>query len=113
MLENNDTIAAIATARGEASIGIIRMSGAMAWDIAWELFSNKNIQFQPGRVYHGWIADDGILIDEILMLMFKAPHSYTGEDIVEFHCHGGEIICHKVLELCLQFGARLATPGEF
>lgn len=113
MIPSDATIAAIATARGEAGVAIIRISGREAWDIAWELFSRKNIVFQPGRFYHGWITDEGEIIDEVIMLMFKAPHSYTGEDVAEIHCHGGDYISHKILSLCTRQGARLALPGEF
>lgn len=113
MLTDESTIAAIATARGQAGVAVIRMSGRDAWEIAWEIFSRKNIVFQAGRFYHGWIADDGDILDEVLLLMFKGPKSYTGEDVVEIHCHGGEVIPHKVLNLCLKNGARIARPGEF
>ncbi len=107
------TIAAIATARGEAGIAVIRLSGRQAWEMAWELFSRKNIVFQAGRFYHGWITDDGDIVDEVILLMFKGPKSYTGEDVVEIHCHGGDAVTHKILSLCLRQGARLAMPGEF
>ncbi|HEY9687127.1 MAG TPA: tRNA uridine-5-carboxymethylaminomethyl(34) synthesis GTPase MnmE [Coleofasciculaceae cyanobacterium] len=113
MLDEVSTIAAIATARGEASVAVIRISGRDAWGIAWEIFSRKNVVFQPGRFYHGWITDDGEIIDEVLMLMFKGPQSYTGEDVVEIHCHGGDFISHKILHLCTRHGARIALPGEF
>jgi tRNA modification GTPase len=109
----DDTIIAIATARGQAGVAVIRISGREAWDIAWEVFSKKNITFQHGRFYHGWVVDEGIILDEVLMLMFRAPRSYTGEDVVEIHCHGGEIIPQKIVELCCCFGARRADPGEF
>jgi tRNA modification GTPase len=113
MLTDENTIAAIATARGQAGVAIIRLSGREAWEIAWEIFSKKNIIFKPGQIYHGWIADDGDILDEVLLLLFKSPKSYTGEDVVEIHCHGGEVIPHKILALCLKNGARLALPGEF
>lgn len=113
MFDTNSTIAAIATARGEAGIAVIRVSGREAWDIAWEIFSKKNIVFKPGQFYHGWIVDDGDIIDEVLLLMFRGPHSYTGEDVIEIHCHGGEMISHRILELCTRYGARIAMPGEF
>lgn len=113
MLPDETTIAAIATARGQASVAVIRISGREAWEIAWELFSRKNITFQHGCFYHGWVMDEGVPVDEVLMLLFRGPKSYTGEDVVELHCHGGDIITHKVLAVCLKHGARLAQPGEF
>jgi tRNA modification GTPase len=109
-----DTIVAIATARGQAGVAVIRISGREAWDIAWEVFSKKNITFQHGHFYHGWIVDeDGANIDEVLMLMFRGPKSYTGEDVVEIHSHGGDIIPQKIISLCCNQGARRAEPGEF
>lgn len=113
MLSTDSTIAAIATARGQASVAVIRISGKEAWDIAFKLFSKKSIKYQHGRFYHGWITDDGNIIDEVLMLVFKSPHSYTGEDVIEIHCHGGDVVSHKILSLCVKHGARLAMPGEF
>lgn len=113
MINTDSTIAAIATARGEAGVAVIRISGPRAWEIAWEIFSRKNIVFQSGRFYHGWIVDDGNIMDEVLLLMFKAPHSYTGEDVAEIHCHGGDALSQKILQLVIETGARMATPGEF
>ncbi len=113
MLSMDTTIAAIATARGQASVAVIRLSGQDAWSIASAIFSRKKAQFKPGRFYHGWINEDGTIIDEVLLLIFKGPNSYTGDDVVEIHCHGGEAISHKILRLCVKHGARLAQPGEF
>lgn len=113
MISTDSTIAAIATARGQASVAVIRISGKEAWNIAYELFSRKNERFQHGRFYHGWIADHGDIIDEVLLLSFKGPYSYTGEDVIEIHCHGGDVISHKILGLCIKNGARVAQPGEF
>ena len=113
MLSMDSTIAAIATARGQASVAVIRLSGKDAWTIAGTIFSRKKPQFKPGRFYHGWISDEGHIVDEVLLLIFKGPNSYTGDDVVEIHCHGGEAISHKILNLCVKYGARLAQPGEF
>lgn len=113
MLNPDTTIAAIATARGQASVAVLRISGRDAWDIARKMFSRKNVKFEPGRFYHGWITYEGTIIDEVLLLIFKGPNSYTGEDVVEIHCHGGEVISHKILRLCVKMGARLAMPGEY
>lgn len=113
MISTDSTIVAIATARGQASVAVIRISGKEAWSIAYELFSRKNEKFQHGRFYHGWITDDGDIIDEVLLLAFKGPSSYTGEDVIEIHCHGGDVLCHKIIGLCVKNGARIAQPGEF
>jgi len=100
MLSMDTTIAAIATARGQASVAVIRLSGKDAWDIAGTIFSRKKSQFKPGRFYHGWITDDGHIVDEVLLLVSKGPNSYTGEDVIEIQCHGGDAISHKILNLC-------------
>jgi tRNA modification GTPase len=108
MFSADDTIAAIATARGAAGVAVIRISGPTAWDIARQLFSKPKTAFQPGRFYHGWLLDpwtrDGqgqpLPVDEVLLLIFKAPHSFTGDDVVEIHCHGGDFLSRRVLE-CL------------
>jgi len=113
MISTDTTIAAIATARGQASVAVIRISGRDAWTIAGRIFSKKNVAFQHGRFYHGWITDEGDIIDEVLLLTFKNPKSYTGEDVVEIHCHGGDVLSHKILNLCVKYGARMAMPGEF
>jgi len=113
MLSMDTTIAAIATARGQASVAVIRLSGKDAWNIAGTVFSRKKSQFKPGRFYHGWITDEGHILDEVLLLVFRGPNSYTGEDVIEIHCHGGDAISHKILNLCVKHGARLAQPGEF
>jgi tRNA modification GTPase len=113
MLNTETTIAAIATARGQASVAVLRISGRDAWDIARKIFSRKNAKFEAGRFYHGWIVDEGDIVDEVILLTFKGPNSYTGEDVVEIHCHGGEVISHKILNLCVKHGARHAMPGEY
>lgn len=113
MLKPDSTIAAIATARGEAGVAVIRISGKQAWAIGKMLFSKKVSTFEPNRVYHGWIHDDGNIVDEVLLLPFKGTRSYTGEDVIEIHCHGGDALSHKILDLCVKHGARLAMPGEY
>ena len=109
------TIAAIATAPGAAGIGVIRVSGELAWQIGKQLLASTR-QIEAGRFYHGWVvnpenADE--TIDEVLLLVFKTPQSFTGEDVIEIHCHGSDVICQQILELCIQQGARHAEPGEF
>lgn len=107
-----DTIAAVATARGEAAIGVIRTSGPGAIRIArglCELPSPIRSQFACVRV----LQFRGERLDEALVLPFVAPHTFTGEDIVEYHCHGGPITLERVLQAILALGARVAEPGEF
>lgn len=112
------TIAAIATAivPQQGSIGIIRLSGVEAIAIAKALFRAPGQQaWDSHRVLYGQVRDpqDDRLVDEALLLLMKGPRSYTREDVVEFHCHGGIIVVQQVLQLCLLQGARLAQPGEF
>jgi tRNA modification GTPase len=111
------TIAAIATAIApqEGSIGIVRLSGPEAVEIARQLFWTPGQQsWESHHVLYGQIrGPQGELIDEALLLLMLAPRSYTREDVVEFHCHGGMIPVQQVLQACLECGARLAQPGEF
>ncbi|MGC8783967.1 MAG: tRNA uridine-5-carboxymethylaminomethyl(34) synthesis GTPase MnmE [Armatimonadota bacterium] len=115
MLPSTDTISAIATPPGEGGIGIVRISGARAFDIARKVFIPLPAQVQSHRIYVGTLLDPdtGEHIDRALLLAFRAPRSYTGEDVVEFSCHGGMVLLRRVLKLTLQHGARLAQPGEF
>ncbi len=106
-----ETIAAIATPLAAGGVGVIRISGADAFSVAQKVFS-KEIQ-EPGKIHHGWILDGEIKIDEVVLLPFKAPRSYTGEDVVEIQCHGGIKVVQKILSLVLQNGARIAQRGEF
>lgn len=112
------TIAAIATAiiPQQGSVGIVRMSGSESMNIANTLFHAPGKQvWETHRILYGYIRhpQTGQLVDEALLLIMKAPRSYTREDIVEFHCHGGIIPIQQVLQLCIEAGARLAQPGEF
>ncbi len=118
-LSDEDTIAAIATATGEGGIGIIRLSGTQALNIAQRVFvGSRQFSQQDVPAYsllHGRIVhpDSGSMLDEVLIAVMRRPHSYTREDVVEIHCHGGRLVLCNVLELVLEQGARLATPGEF
>ncbi|RCJ30900.1 tRNA uridine(34) 5-carboxymethylaminomethyl synthesis GTPase MnmE [Nostoc minutum NIES-26] len=112
------TIAAIATAvvPQQGSVGIVRVSGSQAMDIAQTLFHAPGRQvWESHRILYGYIRHPQTqqLVDEALLLLMKAPRSYTREDVVEFHCHGGIMAVQQVLQLCLESGARLAQPGEF
>ncbi len=115
--KEEETIAAISTPFGESGIGIVRMSGSMAEPIARKLFKPKRDQFSfvSHQFHHGEIIDpqSGKPVDEVLIVLMKSPRTYTREDIVEIHCHGGYLILQRVLELVLKEGARMAQPGEF
>lgn len=113
---NNDTICALATAPGIAAISIIRVSGENAIDICSKIFKSKNEntqEFKSHRIYFGFIKNETEIIDEVLMSIFKAPKSYTGENAVEISCHGSVYIQQKIMELLISKGARTAKPGEF
>ena len=117
----NDTIAAIATPYGSGGIGVIRISGPKAFDIASKIFSKtKNracriIKLDSHRVYHGYIFDtkNKDILDEVLLIPMKGPCSYTAEDVVEIQAHSGTIVLRTLLNEILSRGARLAEPGEF
>jgi len=106
-----DTITAIATPHGTGGVGVIRISGDKAFEIASKIFTNPN--FEPRKFNHGWIIDGDKKIDEVIVLPFFAPNSYTGEDVVEIQCHGGINVVRNILELVLKNGARMAEKGEF
>ncbi len=111
-----DTIAAISTPPGEGGIGIVRLSGAKAVPLACSVFvssSGRDPGTDRGRVFHGEIRDGNAVIDEVLLHIMRAPHSYTCEDVVEINAHGGPVPLHAILGLALRGGARLAGPGEF
>lgn len=111
----NETIAAIATGLTNAGIGIIRVSGDMAIDVVDKIFCTKNgLKTKLSHtINYGHIVEDGNIVDEVLVMLMKAPRTYTGEDTVEINCHGGILILQKVLKLVLKAGARIAKPGEF
>jgi len=115
-----DTISAIATPLGTGGVGVIRISGDKSIDIISKIFSTslkakKLPEFEPNRVYYGWIVnpENNSPVDEVVVLVFKAPRSFTGEDVVEIHCHGGINIVKNLLNLTIRHGARLAQKGEF
>jgi len=110
----NQTIAAISTAPGIGAISIVRMSGDEALEILSKLFHSSHTNSFPSHtIRYGKIMDDSQLIDEVLVSYFKAPNTFTREDIVEINTHGGVYIAERVLGLCLSHGARLAENGEF
>ncbi len=114
---NNDTICALATAPGGA-LGIIRISGAQALEILSRIFTKDLTTAQANTIHYGHIVEcvaisSPQIIDEVLVSVFRAPHSYTGEDSAEICCHGSRYILNKVLELLCQQGCRMANPGEY
>ena len=115
---NYDTIVAISTAMSGGGIGIVRISGKDAFSIVEQIFRSKNpnkrIMDQPSyTIHYGSVYDGEELLDEVIILLMKGPHSYTTEDIVEIDCHGGLFVQRRILETVLKKGARLAEPGEF
>ena len=109
----NDTIAAISTSLGIGAISIVRMSGTDAIKIANKIFSKDLENVKSHTINYGFIKENGEVIDEVLISVMKAPHTYTTENIIEINCHGGITTTNKVLEILLKNGARLAEPGEF
>ena len=117
-MNHTDTIAAAATAMGSAGIGIIRISGPDAFTVLEKVFRPKNekkvMSEQPGyTVYYGMAVDGEQVLDEVLVMLMRGPHSYTAEDTAEIDCHGGRLVMQKILEAVLKNGARAADPGEF
>ncbi len=111
ILQEFDTIAAISTPIATGGVGVIRISGDKSFEIVTKICSKK--EFSPNIITHCWILDGDKKVDEVLILPFKNPKSYTGEDVIEIHCHGGVNIVKKILELVLANGARHAERGEF
>ncbi|MEG0507544.1 MAG: tRNA uridine-5-carboxymethylaminomethyl(34) synthesis GTPase MnmE [Longicatena sp.] len=111
----NDTIVAISTAAVDGAISIVRMSGDQAIEIADSICSTNLLEKESHSVSYGFIMDPLTKeeVDEVLVSIFRAPKTFTREDIVEINCHGGRFITKKILRLCLMQGASLATPGEF
>ncbi len=111
IIQEFDTIAAIATPIGTGGVGVIRISGDKSFDIIDKIYSKHNLE--ADKISHGWIVDGDKKIDEVLVLPFKNPKSYTGEDVIEIHCHGGINVVRNILDVVLKNGARMAERGEF
>ncbi|HEU4670658.1 MAG TPA: tRNA uridine-5-carboxymethylaminomethyl(34) synthesis GTPase MnmE [Dyella sp.] len=110
----DDTIVALATAPGVGAIAVIRLSGSQSFSIVDRLFPSKKISAQASHTLHvGFLKQKDRLIDEVVLSLYRGPHSYTGEDVIEISCHGSPYVQEQVLEACLAEGARLAKPGEF
>ena len=110
-----DTIAAVSTPLGEGAVAMLRLSGPMALAIAGKVYRGRvpTEKLRPRRVYSGEIHEANRKLDEVLLTYFRAPRSYTGEELVEITCHGGILVTRRILELLLSAGARMAGPGEF
>ena len=111
MLNGSNTIAAISTAPGAGGIGVVRISGPLALDIGQKI--SGAILLPRVANFHNFKNLNGTLIDQGLILFFSAPHSFTGEDIIELQCHGGTVVTQSILNFCLKNGAKLAEPGDF
>lgn len=110
----DDTIVALATPPGVGAISVIRLSGEKSIDIVNTLFRNKDLSLQKSHTLHvGILENSDEQLDEVVVALYKSPRSYTGEHIVEISCHGSPFIQQRILEACVQKGARLALPGEF
>jgi tRNA modification GTPase len=114
----DDTICALATPAGVGALAVIRVSGSHALAIVDRIFTaareGKNLADQPGYTAHfGRVIKNGALLDEVIATVFKAPHSFTGEDSIEISCHGSLLIQNQLLQLLIEKGARMADPGEF
>ena len=110
----DDTIAALATPPGIGAIGVLRLSGDQSFDIIQKLFSSKNLKDQNANTLHvGYLKEGDNVLDEVVLCLFKKPHSYTGEDVIEISCHGSPYVQQQVLDALIRNGARLAKAGEF
>lgn len=112
-----DTIAAVSTAMAPGGIGIVRISGKEAFSVGDQIYRGKNgkklSEQRANTVHYGFVEEKGERIDEVLAVILKGPHSYTGEDTVEIDCHGGVLAMRRILEAAFRAGARPAQPGEF
>ena len=114
-MKKTDTIAAIATALSPSGIGIVRISGEDAVSIADKVYKGKKslMECDTHTVNYGHIMDHGQIVDQVLVMVMRAPRTYTGEDTVEIDCHGGTLVMQRILSLVLEAGAEPAQPGEF
>ena len=113
-----DTIAAIASAITNSGIGIVRISGQESLSIIDQIYQSKNgnkklSEVTSHTIHYGYICDQGKVIDEVMVLIMRAPNSYTTEDTVEIDCHGGSLVMKRILETVIKYGARPAEAGEF
>ena len=113
-MSKEETIVALATPAGTGAIGVIRLSGPDAIQIANSVFKGKDLTQQGSHTIHfGQIADGDVILDEVLVSLFIAPRSYTRENVVEISCHGSNYVIESIIKLLMKNGARAAKPGEF
>ena len=108
-----ETIVALATAPIKSALGIVRLSGDDVFEVVSKCFSKDLRDIKERTIVYGSIINNGEKIDEVVLLAYKGPKSFTGEDSVEIICHGSPLICKQIIETCIQNGARMATNGEF
>ncbi|WP_090258753.1 tRNA uridine-5-carboxymethylaminomethyl(34) synthesis GTPase MnmE [Roseivirga pacifica] len=114
LMQNNDTIIALATPQGVGAIGVIRLSGPESIKLTNQVFKGKNLEAQESHTIHfGTIRDGEKILDEVLISLFIAPKSFTKENVVEISCHGSNFIIRQIIQLLIRKGARPAKPGEF
>ena len=113
MISENDSIVALSTPPGRSGIGVIRISGPQSLPILERLAGKQS--YEPNKLTLRKLVDPSSseILDEALVCFFKAPHSFTGEDVVEFHCHGSPVLLRMLIDAALKLGARVADPGEF
>ena len=110
----HDTIAALATPQGIGAIGVIRVSGTETFEIVNALFPSKNLLQLPSHTLQvGMLKQNDLILDEVVLSLFKGPRSYTGEDVIEISCHGSAYVQEQILNALIQAGTRIAKPGEF
>ncbi len=110
----DETIVALATPPGVGAIGMIRLSGKKSFEIMDNLFPSKKISAQPTHTLHvGYLKEEDKAIDEVVISIYRAPRSYTGEDVIEISAHGSPYVLQQIIDACMRKGARLAKPGEF
>ena len=109
----SDTIVALATPTGRSSIGVIRLSGGDSLSITGGLVNDASFSPEPRTAHLKQLFENGEVLDETVVTYFKAPHSFTGEDVIEISCHGSPVVLRRVIDICLAVGARMAEPGEF
>ena len=110
----DDTIVALATAQGIGAIGVIRLSGRQSIDMVNRLFPAKDLTQAPSHTLHvGYLKENGKVLDEVVISLFKGPKSYTGEDVIEISGHGSPYVLQQIIQACVNQGARLAKPGEY
>src|SRR3954464_10183989 len=110
----DDTIVALATAQGIGAIGVIRLSGRQSIDMVNRLFPAKDLTQASSHTLHvGYLKENGKVLDEVVISLFKGPKSYTGEDVIEISGHGSPYVLQQIIQACVNQGARLAKPGEY